>query len=102
MHKNNSSKDALIQLTSTTQQFMIKIKSGFQNETTSIKNLETQVGQIASIVINLPQWTLPSDTKHILKNAGEEHYEAIMIGSEKSLVKLLNSLHHLSLLKKKI
>ena len=67
----------------TTQQFMISFEFALPNQATSLKNLETQVGQLVNTIMNLPQWTLPSDTEHILKNEDEEHYEAITIGNGK-------------------
>ena len=67
---------------------MISLESRFQNQTAFRKNMETQVDQIANTIINLPQWTLSSDTKHILENESEEYYEAITFecGKESSEV----------------
>lgn len=45
-------------------QFITKSKTNFQNQQATIKNLETQVGQIAAILANRVQDILPSDTKN--------------------------------------
>ena len=47
----------------TTQQFITKAESTFQNQTLSIKNLEIQVGQTANILNTKPQGALPSITE---------------------------------------
>ena len=62
---------------------MIKIESTLKKQAASLKNMETQICQIASTIINLFQWTLLSNTEHTLENKGEEHYEAITLESGK-------------------
>ena len=85
-----------------TYQFIKKVESTFQNQATFIKNLETQVDQIANTIINLPQWTLSSDTKHILENESEEYYEAITFESGKQSIEIVKKPTPPNLLKKKI
>ena len=52
--KKSSLEDALNQLLMTTQQFITKVESTFQNQVASIKNLETQVGQLANMMNTRP------------------------------------------------
>ena len=68
--KKSSLEDALTQLSMTTQQlsmttqqFITKVEFTFQNQAASIKNLETQVGQLANMMNTRPQGALPSNTE---------------------------------------
>src|SRR5262249_5431755 len=53
----------------------------FQNQDASIKNLETQVGQLAKLMSERAQGTLPSDTELNPK----EHVKAISLRSGKEV-----------------
>ncbi|EOY14064.1 Uncharacterized protein TCM_033240 [Theobroma cacao] len=44
-------------------QFMARIDTLIHNQTASLRNLETQVGQLTNSINNIPQGTLPSESK---------------------------------------
>ncbi|XP_017647762.1 uncharacterized protein LOC108487939 [Gossypium arboreum] len=48
----------------------------------TLRNLENQVGQLATELRNYPQGALPSDTKN-LRNPGKEHCKALTLRSRK-------------------
>ncbi|KAG8501214.1 hypothetical protein CXB51_003307 [Gossypium anomalum] len=50
----------------------------------TLRNLENQVGQLATELRNQPQGALPSDTEN-LKNLGKEHYKALTLRSRKTV-----------------
>ncbi|XP_020426537.1 uncharacterized protein LOC109950815 [Prunus persica] len=52
--------DAVTQLTMSTTQFMTEIKTQFQNQSVSIRNLEMQVGHLANVLSGRNQGVLPS------------------------------------------
>ena len=88
--KKSSLEDALTQLSMTTQQlsmttqqFITKAESTFQNQVASIKNLETQVGQLANMMNTRPQGALPSNTKQNPK--GREQVKAITLRNGREL-----------------
>ncbi|GAV78008.1 hypothetical protein CFOL_v3_21476, partial [Cephalotus follicularis] len=55
--------EVLVQLTANTTQFMAKTRTNFQNQASSIHNLEVQMGQIAKLLLGRPQGTLSSNTE---------------------------------------
>ena len=69
---------------------MTESKTNFQNQAVDIRNLETQVVQMASILSERQQGNLPSTTELNLK----EHCNAITLRSGKELEAPLNSKKH--------
>ncbi|CAL2240361.1 unnamed protein product [Prunus armeniaca] len=69
--------DALTQLTMSTTQFMTETKTQFQNQSAFIRNLEVQVGQLATILSERSQGVLLSQTEVNPKN--QEHAKAITL-----------------------
>ena len=61
--------------------FMQSADTRFQNTEASIKNLETQIGQLAKMFSERTQGTLPSNTE----TNPREHVKAITIRSGKEL-----------------
>ncbi|EOY09066.1 Uncharacterized protein TCM_024420 [Theobroma cacao] len=72
-------------------QFMTKTNAFIQNQATSIRNLEIQVGQLASALNIRPQGILPSDTEPNPRREGKEHCMAITLhnGKENKLPPML-------------
>ncbi|KAJ4723309.1 DNA-directed DNA polymerase [Melia azedarach] len=73
--------DALAQLTMNTSKFMTKTETTLQNQAASIRNLEVQVGQLASMMTERQQRSLPSNTE----TNPREHVNAITLQSGKKL-----------------
>ncbi|KAJ4717074.1 Retrotransposon gag protein [Melia azedarach] len=73
--------EALTQLTVNTSKFMTRTKTTFQNQAASIRNLEVQVGQLASMMTERQQGSLPSNTE----TNPREHVNAITLRSGKKL-----------------
>lgn len=46
-----------------TEQYMTRTETTFQNQATSTRNLEVQMGQMASLLLGRQQGTLPSNTE---------------------------------------
>ena len=61
--------------------FVIATEARLQNQEATIRNLETQIGQLANYVSNRPQGTLPSNTE---KNPKED-VQAITLRSGKEI-----------------
>ncbi len=55
-----------------------------QSQAATLKNLENQMGQLATKQRNRPQGTLPSDTQNP-RNLGNEHIKAVALRSGKIL-----------------
>ena len=83
----SSIEEALIQLANNTNQFMIETKTNFQNQATAIRNLETQVGQIVSILSERIQANFLSTNELNPK----EHCSVIILRSGKELEAPLKS-----------
>ncbi|EOY26166.1 Uncharacterized protein TCM_027580 [Theobroma cacao] len=66
-------------------QYMTKIDAFIQSQTTSIRNLEAQVGQLANALNNKPHGTLPSDNEPNSKTEGKEHYKVINLRNGKKV-----------------
>ncbi|KAJ4715540.1 Retrotransposon gag protein [Melia azedarach] len=73
--------EALTQLTVNTSKFMTKTEMTLQNQTASIRNLEVQVGQLASMMTERQQGSLLSNTETNPK----EQVKAIPLRSGKQL-----------------
>ncbi|XP_061354840.1 uncharacterized protein LOC133299401 [Gastrolobium bilobum] len=77
-HQSKQQVDTSNTLESMLKNFMAKSDALIQNQTASIKNLETRMGQLAE-AINVRQYdTLPSSTEYPRRNE-EEHIKAIEI-----------------------
>ncbi|KAA3480241.1 Aspartic peptidase [Gossypium australe] len=55
-----------------------------QSQAATLKNLENQIGQLATELRNIPQGVLPSDTENP-RNTGKEHYKAVALRSVRTL-----------------
>lgn len=66
------------------KEYMAKNDAVIQSQAASLRNLETQLGQLASELRNRPQGTLPSDTEN-LRRDGKEHCKAVTLRSGKNL-----------------
>ncbi|KAJ4720877.1 DNA-directed DNA polymerase [Melia azedarach] len=73
--------EALTQLTVNTSKFMIRTETTLQNQAAFIRNLEVQVGQLASMMTERHQGSLPSNTE----TNPREHVNAITLQSGKKL-----------------
>ncbi|XP_062107371.1 uncharacterized protein LOC133818486 [Humulus lupulus] len=63
---------------------MAKNDAVIQSQVASLRNLETQLGQLANELRNRPQGTLPSDTENPRKD-GKEHCKAVTLRSGKNV-----------------
>ena len=63
---------------------MAKNDALIQSQAATLKNLEIQVGQLATELRNRTQGTLPSDTGNP-RNLGKEHIKAVALWSGKIL-----------------
>ncbi|XP_062114269.1 uncharacterized protein LOC133825326 [Humulus lupulus] len=63
---------------------MAKNDAVIQSQAASLRNLETQLGQLANELRNRPQGTFPSDTENPRKD-GKEHCKAVTLRSGKNL-----------------
>ncbi|XP_062080623.1 uncharacterized protein LOC133785396 [Humulus lupulus] len=63
---------------------MAKNDAVIQSQAASLRNLETQLGQLANELRNRPQGTLPNDTENP-RNDGKEHCKAVTLRSGKNL-----------------
>ena len=66
---------------------MCKNDTILQNQTTSIQNLDMQIGQLASVINKHPQRTFPSDTQTNPRREGKKHCKVITLSSGKELNK---------------
>ncbi|EOY08364.1 Uncharacterized protein TCM_022724 [Theobroma cacao] len=66
-------------------QYMVETNALIQSQVASLKNLETQVGQLANAVSNKPQGTLLSNTKPNSKREGKEPYMELILHSGKEI-----------------
>ncbi|XP_061348807.1 uncharacterized protein LOC133294174 [Gastrolobium bilobum] len=82
-HQPRQQADTSISLESMLKDYMIMSDAIIYNQAASIKNLETQVGQLAEALRSRPQGTLPSNTEVPKKN-GEEQVNAISLRSGKA------------------
>ncbi|XP_062104400.1 uncharacterized protein LOC133815598 [Humulus lupulus] len=57
---------------------IVKNEAMIQSQATSMRNLETQVGQLANELRNRPQGVLPSDTENP-RNVGNEHCKVVIL-----------------------
>ena len=71
---------ALAQMLTSHTAFMNKTKANMQNQTTQLNNqaaqltnLEVQMGQMANILTERQQGSLPSNSKKNLRGEGKEH-----------------------------
>lgn len=63
---------------------MVKNDALIQSQAATVKNLENQMGQLATEFRNRPQGALPSDTKNP-RNFGKEHCKVVSLRSVKIL-----------------
>ena len=63
---------------------MAKNDALIQSQAVTLKNLENQMGQLATELRNRPQGTLSSDTKNP-RNLGKEHIKTMALQSGKIL-----------------
>ncbi|XP_062089289.1 uncharacterized protein LOC133795851 [Humulus lupulus] len=66
------------------KEYIVKNEAMIQSQAASLRNLETQVGQLANELRNRPHGTLPSDTKNP-RNGSKEHCKAVTLRSGKGL-----------------
>ena len=59
-----------------------------QSHTISLRNLENQIGQLAAVLSNIPQDSLPSNTEDP-RREGKEHYKVINLRSVKDVHSLV-------------
>ncbi|XP_062080518.1 uncharacterized protein LOC133785283 [Humulus lupulus] len=71
-------------LESVMKEYMAKNNDVIQSQATSLRNLETQLGQLANELRNRPQGTLPSVTENPRKD-GKEHCKAVTLRSGKNV-----------------
>lgn len=62
-------------------QFFTKSETKFQNQDVIIRNMERQIGQLASMILERPQGSLPSNTETNPK----EKVQTITLRSDKEL-----------------
>lgn len=79
-------------------QYMVKNDATIQSQTSLIqsqasliRNLKTQMGQLASALRNRQQGALPSDTENNSRRDGKEHCMAINLKSGKELPEVSSS-----------
>ncbi|XP_062114277.1 uncharacterized protein LOC133825335 [Humulus lupulus] len=72
---------------------MEKTHAIIQSQTTSLRNLENQVGQLANDLRNRPQGSLPNDTENP-RNPGKGHCKVITLCSGKELEALKKNYVH--------
>ena len=77
--KKSNLEELVATLTKATTDFMGETKANFQNQQAAIKNLKIQMGQLANMVANRTQGSLPSNTKMNPK----EHVKTITLRSGK-------------------
>ena len=65
------------------------MKQELNNQSTQIKNLEVQMGQMATTLSERQQGTLPSTLKVNPRREGKEHYKEITIKSGKAMENLV-------------
>ena len=87
LDNKSSPEEALIQLAKYTNKFMTETKTNIQNQVAVTHNLETQVGEMANILLERQQDNLPSNTELNPK----KHCNAIILRNEKELDSLLKS-----------
>ena len=83
--KKSPLEEALMQLTTNTNNFMTEMRTSLQNQNASIQNLEVQISQLANQLNGRPQGNLPSTTevnpiehcKAITLKSGKELFEPI-------------------------
>ena len=63
---------------------MAKNDAWTQSQAATLKNLENQIGQLATELRNIPQGTLSSDTENP-RNLGKEHIKTVALRSGKIL-----------------
>ena len=66
----------------------MKNETVVQSHAASLRNLENQIGQLATAVNNRPQGSLPSNTEDP-RREGKEHYKVINLRSEKEADSLI-------------
>ena len=64
--------------------YMAKNDALIQSQAATLKNLENQMGQLATELRNRPQGTLPSNTENP-RNLGKEHIKVVALRSGKTL-----------------
>lgn len=67
--------------------YMANTEVMIKSQAMAIKNLETQMGQMASILNNRPQGSLPSTTETNPRREGKEKCQAITLRSGKKVTK---------------
>ncbi|XP_062114007.1 uncharacterized protein LOC133825020 [Humulus lupulus] len=71
-------------LESLMKEYMAKNDVVIQSQAASLRNLEIQMGQLANELRNIPQGTLPSDTKNSRRD-GKEHCKAVTLRTGKNM-----------------
>ncbi|XP_061361020.1 uncharacterized protein LOC133304948 [Gastrolobium bilobum] len=82
-HQPRQHTDTSSMLEGMMKDYMTRSDAIIHNQAASIKNLETQVGQLAEALRSRPQGTLPSNTE-VLKKNGAEQVNAISLRSGKA------------------
>ncbi|XP_061344027.1 uncharacterized protein LOC133290002 [Gastrolobium bilobum] len=85
-HQPRQQSDTSNSLESMLKDYITRSDAIIHNQAASIKNLETQVGQLAEALRSRPQGTLPRNTEVPKKN-GEEQVNAISLRSGKAVDK---------------
>ncbi|PON69717.1 hypothetical protein PanWU01x14_085010 [Parasponia andersonii] len=66
-------------------QYMAKNDAILQNQATTLRSFETQLGQLANAINNSPQGTLPGNTKVNPKRENKEQCKVIILRSGKEV-----------------
>ena len=72
-----------VELHKSQAQFVIEIRTSLNNQSTKIKNLKVQVGQMATMLNERQQGFLPSTSEVNPRSEGKEHCKAITLRSGK-------------------
>ncbi|KAH9770702.1 hypothetical protein KPL71_012459 [Citrus sinensis] len=76
--------DQLSSLEALIKDYIVKNKTVVQNHAASLRNLENQIGQLATTLSNRPQGSLPSNTEDP-RREGKEHCKVINLRSGKDI-----------------
>ena len=93
LEKKVDLEQALAQMLTSHTSFMNETKANFQNQTTQLnnqaaqlRNLEVQMGQMASLLTERQQGALPSNSEVNPRQEGNEHVKSVTLRSGKELV----------------
>ena len=72
-------------------QFFNETRTSLTNQGTQLRNLEVQMGQMASMFNERQQGNLPSTSKVNPRRDGKKHCKAITLRNEKTIEKLIQN-----------